>query len=281
MIHDAIKRRGFLPRPGGNPPLFFLGAGVETRRNESYRWDGNARVGEGTLLCQFTLSGCGAIRIGSGKQIALPCGSLFVAWIRSDHAYYFDPRLASEWGFVWAMVQGGAARGYWEMFGAEAAFVLAVGRTHPAIRLLRTLVDGGDDSAVTLAHAQDASWLVHELLRIRFPEVRARAGSRGLPDAPASLASGVSKGGWADFAGLSRFQLYREVRKGSGQSPAQWIIRRRLEKACALLRLSSHPIAKVACLSGWADANFFARTFRAHTGLSPTQWRRQFGEAER
>ena len=279
MLQDAIRRRGFLPRPEGNPPLYFIGAGLETRRSESYRWNGNTREGDGSLLCQFTLSGCGAMQIGAGKQIALPCGKYFVSWIRSDHSYFFSRRLAPEWRFVWAMLQGSAARGYWEMFGAEAAVILDTEINCPAIRLLRALVEGGNDTAVTLAHARDASRLVHELLRHRFPDAPARSDARGLPRAPSSLDSGVSKGGWADQAGLSRFQLYRQVRKSSGQGPAQWLIRRRLEKACELLRTSSSPIADVARRSGWQDPNFFARTFRTHTGHSPTEWRRQFGEA--
>ncbi len=280
MLREVIRRRGFLPRPEGNPPLYFIGAGLETRRNESYKWNGNAREGEGLLLCQFTLSGCGAIRIGSGKSIALPCGKLFVAWIPSDHAYFFSRRLAREWRFVWAMLQGSAARGYWEMFAAEAAVILEMESTCPAIRLLRALVEGGNHTAVTLTHARDASRLVHDLLRIRFPGVPASSSSAGLPRAPASLDAGVSKGGWADHAGLSRFQLYRMVRKQCGQSPSQWLIRRRLEQACELLRSSSAPVAEVARSSGWQDPNFFARTFRAHTGHSPTEWRRQFGETE-
>jgi AraC family transcriptional regulator of arabinose operon len=71
------------------------------------------------------------------------------------------------------------------------------------------------------------------------------------------------------FAHLFRAQL--------GVTPQQFVERRRLEAACRLLELTTRPIASVAAEVGFPDPLYFSTRFRAHTGHSPTQYRRQLG----
>lgn len=86
----------------------------------------------------------------------------------------------------------------------------------------------------------------------------------------------VGKEGLAAALRLSRFQLYRAVRKETGRGPKDWTARRRLNQACRLLRETSRPVSEIATEVGLPDANYFARFFRKRTGFSPRDWRRLF-----
>jgi AraC family transcriptional regulator len=81
----------------------------------------------------------------------------------------------------------------------------------------------------------------------------------------------------ADLArecGLSTSQFSRAFRKTVGESPHQWLIRQRIERAKALLRENEASLAEVALTSGFCDQSHFTRSFTAWTGISPGLWRR-------
>lgn len=71
------------------------------------------------------------------------------------------------------------------------------------------------------------------------------------------------------FAHLFRAQL--------GVTPQQFVERRRLEAAGRLLELTTRPIAAIAADVGFTNPLYFSTRFRARTGHSPTQYRRQLG----
>ncbi|GAA1848288.1 AraC family transcriptional regulator [Microlunatus capsulatus] len=63
---------------------------------------------------------------------------------------------------------------------------------------------------------------------------------------------------------------------GHSETPAQWIISRRLGRARELLAVSGEArtsIATVARRSGFSDTSHFARRFRESSGMSPSEWR--------
>ena len=58
-----------------------------------------------------------------------------------------------------------------------------------------------------------------------------------------------------------------------GIAPHQWLIRRRIEVAKALLKSPSLSLARVALECGFADQSHFQRVFKAHVGVTPGQYR--------
>lgn len=63
------------------------------------------------------------------------------------------------------------------------------------------------------------------------------------------------------------------------QSFSALLAQARLNHAARWLTDSDAPLAEVGYASGFADQPHFARRFRAHTGLTPAQYRAQFGRA--
>jgi AraC-like DNA-binding protein len=77
----------------------------------------------------------------------------------------------------------------------------------------------------------------------------------------------------ARAAHLSQAHFSREFRKAFGESPHQYLLTRRLERAAALLRNTDRSVADVCFLVGLRSVGSFTTSFRRAYGLSPTEFR--------
>lgn len=83
----------------------------------------------------------------------------------------------------------------------------------------------------------------------------------------------------AALAGLSPWQFGQRIRRLFGLTPAQLVIKTRVDAACAMLRQGELPVAEVALCCGYADQSAFTRQFKAVAGLSPARYRERGGAA--
>lgn len=79
----------------------------------------------------------------------------------------------------------------------------------------------------------------------------------------------------AEKAGLSPYHFARLFKAETGCSVHQYVLRRRIERARALLAAGRMPIAEVALACGFASQAHLTDTFRKHTGQTPGEYRRQ------
>lgn len=79
----------------------------------------------------------------------------------------------------------------------------------------------------------------------------------------------------ADITGWSLRHFSRMFRQSTGQTPHNWVLSRRVERAKDLLRRREVPLAEVALSCGFADQSHFTTAFRKNTGLTPLRWRRE------
>ncbi len=76
----------------------------------------------------------------------------------------------------------------------------------------------------------------------------------------------------AAVAGLSEFHFQRGFSASCGASPHDWILRRRIDRAKALIA-AGEPLAEVAAASGFSSQSHLTRAFRAALGVTPGKWR--------
>ena len=81
----------------------------------------------------------------------------------------------------------------------------------------------------------------------------------------------------ARLVGVSVGTMFRAFRVSVGVSPFHYIVRRRIEFACALLQTTREPLAQVAIASGLCDQSHLCRVFRRVMGMTPAMWRRAKG----
>lgn len=75
---------------------------------------------------------------------------------------------------------------------------------------------------------------------------------------------------------LSEYHFARMFRTSFGLPPHQYLLARRMHRACQLLRLGELPLGQVALLCGFASASHFSNRFRQALGATPGEYRAAF-----
>jgi AraC-like DNA-binding protein len=78
----------------------------------------------------------------------------------------------------------------------------------------------------------------------------------------------------ARAAHVSPRHFSRSFRRTFGETPHQYLITRRIERARHLLRTTDLTVAQVCLAVGFQSQGSFTTTFRRHVGTSPTAYRR-------
>jgi AraC family transcriptional regulator len=73
--------------------------------------------------------------------------------------------------------------------------------------------------------------------------------------------------------GFSRFHLLRVFREETGETPHRYLIRRRMERACAELRGGGKPVTEIAAACGYRSTSQFSRAFHREVGVSSSAYR--------
>jgi AraC family transcriptional regulator len=80
----------------------------------------------------------------------------------------------------------------------------------------------------------------------------------------------------AQWVGLSTAHFARMFRKSTGESPHQFVLRQRIERAKAMLRAPNARVLDVAVACGFKTQQHFAQVFRDVCRVSPTEYRQDF-----
>lgn len=80
----------------------------------------------------------------------------------------------------------------------------------------------------------------------------------------------------AEVAHFSKFHFNRIFQAMVGETPFQFILRVRIEKAASLILLNkSEPITEIAYKCGFSDISIFSRNFKNHFKIAATQYRKE------
>lgn len=77
----------------------------------------------------------------------------------------------------------------------------------------------------------------------------------------------------ASYTGRSLSTFKRDFQKYSELTPQRWIIRRRLEAACELLRTSQLKVSEVCGKVGFKNLSHFSKIYKERYGVAPTKMR--------
>ncbi len=88
-----------------------------------------------------------------------------------------------------------------------------------------------------------------------------------------NVAASVTPSVLARRARLAPHRFARLMKRFFGLTPSQFIAKTRIAAASRLLRETDQSVANIALACGFYDHSAFTRTFRAMTGVTPTQFR--------
>jgi AraC-like DNA-binding protein/quercetin dioxygenase-like cupin family protein len=152
--------------------------------------------------------------------------------------------------------------------------------TRAALGVLRHQLSQRDD------HRQErldllAGWLVFELRRELAALSRTGASepyhvtaARRIFDTRFNEPLTVS--GVAEELSINPDYLRQLFLRATGETPVHYLIRKRLECACDLLRLNQESTGQIAALAGIGNPYYFSRLFRSRYGLTPTEYRARY-----
>jgi AraC family transcriptional regulator len=89
-----------------------------------------------------------------------------------------------------------------------------------------------------------------------------------------NLASDLTIHDLAELVDLSPHHLCRSFKQAMGTSPYQYILKERIERSKALLRMGNTSVAEAALSVGFSSQSHFADAFRKHTGTTPGRFLR-------
>ena len=79
----------------------------------------------------------------------------------------------------------------------------------------------------------------------------------------------------APIAGFSPYHFHRIFKNITGESLNDFVVRRRLERAVALMKANrSAQLTHISVESGFSELSDFSRVFKQHYGFAPSQWDR-------
>ena len=80
---------------------------------------------------------------------------------------------------------------------------------------------------------------------------------------------------YAQQLGITPNHLNKVVKGATGKSPSAWIEEAIIQQARLLLRGTDLPLGDIAAKVGIMDQSYFARKFRQHEGMTPSEYRQK------
>ncbi|MFA4945173.1 MAG: AraC family transcriptional regulator [Lentisphaeria bacterium] len=227
-----------------------------------------------------------------GRTYELKAGDFFVTMPGEIHGTGTEPQQRGSLFWLHLRPPGGNRRGWLGLAGATARRLL------DALRALPRRCFAGSPAAGTilerlwtlkdaLPEPLAALEMRAELLRLALELVRAAAGPAGPPPAASprlaavlrfiegNLAAPPDIPALAARAGLSVSWFKALFRRETGMPPAEYILRRKVARACDWLAAGKLPVTQIAFRLGFSSSQYFATVFRRYRSLSPSTWRRQ------
>jgi AraC-like DNA-binding protein len=81
----------------------------------------------------------------------------------------------------------------------------------------------------------------------------------------------------AQRAGVSKYHFIRSFSAEYGQTPAQYLAHRRIERAQDLLRATNLTVTEVCMLVGYSSLGSFSAKFRSLVGETPLEFQQRYG----
>lgn len=236
-------------------------------------------------LVHTVLSGKGVIEM-RGK--AYPCGAGDTFVIFPGELFSYEADREQPWHYMWAAFVGHAAAPVMAMLGVSPNQPVISGPGNENVsELYRKIQSSFQQSPFAELEDLEASGWLRVLLRELgaanrqhmqdkplFPAAIDRQIAQMLHYLSLHYMEPVTVEQLARTFGYHRTHLSKMFKRTTGQSPLQYLMKIRMERAKTLLEGTAMTVAQIASAVGFEDALYFSKKFRGWTGQSPTAYRK-------
>lgn len=219
----------------------------------------------------------------NGKVYEVSAGQMF--FIFPDTLVEYYPNEASPWKYCWIDFVGTETLQLisYTLFGLNNPVTPLCDKKIRDIFFELCLTNGASSTSEisVCIKAKGLFYLLMSELAAAFPSEHKSRYSADLPTLAAEFIrnnyynSDMSVEGIADSFSVNRISLYRAFKKKLNISPAQFIIKLRIERACNILSNTSLSIKTVAYSVGYNDPLYFSKIFSSNIGMSPSEYRKR------
>lgn len=261
----------------GALPLHVFGLGITECERHVIREQGYSyaqiiysKVGEGTLILDGE-----TYTIGPNMGFYIPANV--------PHEYYCSGD--GNWSTHWVVMRGSAVDDVFNSLGFDGPRVLKLGNTSRLDKLFNEMyysITRDNYYGGMYAAANLYSFIIEFF---RFSQNHGQSENFDL-DAPlnkvlsyidAHYQENLTLDILCQDAGISPQHLCRLFRKKLNIRPMEYIAKKRIQEAKALLINSPRNIAEISELVGYNNCNYFCITFKKYEGVSPTEYRKTMG----
>ncbi|NHT75492.1 AraC family transcriptional regulator [Rhizobium sp. PP-F2F-G38] len=276
MASGPCMRTVSLPRGRHRLHTMPTSTGYEIREKPNYDWDGRKRGQTPFTVLQHTISGAGNLRYDGRAYRVIPGETLLVT-VPDNHRYWLEP--GGRWEFFWISMNGEEAmRLHQAILSANGPILLLQPETieHLADCSYRLIHDGGEMPGRASAIAYEAAMALYDDVFGAHPVFgqEYRTMQHVLNHIADNLEKPLPVEELARVSGLSRAHFSRVFSATEGMPPAEFVMRKRLQRAAKLLTQAANlSVKEISLMSGFEEPNYFAKVFRRHFGASPTEFR--------
>ena len=221
-------------------------------------------------VMEYVVSGSGTVS-ENGVSFTAVAGDIYFLKENRRHHYYSSKD--NPWEKLWFNFSGKLAD-----FITEAYHLREITHIHaPHLK-------GLFEKILTLAKeepetAEDKIALVFLELAQKIAEITAASASSGIAPKLKGMLDGASTFNLSldEFCAklyCSKNHVIREFKTTYGTSPYEYLQRRRISVAEALLRNTVMQVSEIASSLGYYDIHYFSVSFKKRVGLTPTQYRK-------
>ncbi len=271
-----VMRTVSLPRGRHSLHTMPTSTGYEIRTDASYDWDGRRRGQTPFTVLQHTLSGAGNLRY-ENRNYRVREGETLLVLVPHNHRYWLERN--GRWEFFWISMNGEEALRIHRAILSTIGPVLKLKPEtveHLADCTRRLILGGADAPGSASAIAYEAAMALYDDVFGSHPvfSQEYRTMQHVIDHISANLEKPLPVEEMAQISGLSRAHFSRVFAASEGMPPAEFVLRKRLQRATKLLTKTAHlSVKEVSSMSGFEDPNYFAKVFRRFFGASPTEFR--------
>ncbi|MET0379475.1 MAG: AraC family transcriptional regulator [Spongiibacteraceae bacterium] len=230
-----------------------------------------------SMMIAYCVSGAGRLEY-EGQRLPIAAGDLVL--LDKDSKVNLVP-LEQGWTYHFVLVDGTCAALYFSRLAGYSPLV-SIGIQPTLIEEMKAFVALREES-----HRLDlfvrAGCRLKYFLATLFVEVASR-GSEYLNDKldqsrdviKKSLSTQLQLEDLAKACGFSKSYYIRRFKERFAQSPIQYFLHLKMQKACDLLESTDYDIQDVAGFLGYKDAYYFSRIFKQTIGTAPQKYRQRF-----
>ncbi|WEZ85772.1 AraC family transcriptional regulator (plasmid) [Rhizobium sp. 32-5/1] len=274
--NGSVMRTVSLPRGRHSLHTMPTSTGYEIRTDASYDWDGRKRGQTPFTVLQHTIAGAGNLRY-ENRNYRVRAGETLLVLVPHNHRYWLEQH--GRWEFFWISMNGEEALRIHKAILAAAGPILNL-KPQTIERLAdcsyRLISGGADAPGSASAIAYEAAMVLYDDVFGSHPAFshEYRTMQHVIDYIAANLEKPLPVETLADVSGLSRAHFSRVFTANEGMPPAEFVLRKRLQRATKLLTQAADlSVKEVSLMSGFEDPNYFAKVFRRYFGASPTEFR--------